>query len=33
MDLILARGSPRRRELLQCAGFEFRVLTSDADER
>ena len=33
MDLILASGSPRRRELLQRAGFEFRVLTSDADER
>ena len=33
MDLILASGSPRRRELLQCAGFEFRVLTIDADER
>ncbi|MGN0072690.1 MAG: Maf family protein [Coriobacteriales bacterium] len=32
MDLILASGSPRRRELLQRAGFEFRVLTSSADE-
>ncbi|MGN0038112.1 MAG: Maf family protein [Coriobacteriales bacterium] len=33
MDLILASSSPRRRELLQRAGFAFSVLTSSADER
>ena len=30
--LILASGSPRRREILGGAGFEFEVITSDADE-
>jgi len=29
---ILASGSPRRRELLQALGVEFRVVTSDAEE-
>lgn len=32
MELILASGSPRRRELLAAAGFEFRVLVSPAEE-
>jgi len=32
MELILASGSPRRRELLAAAGFEFRVLISPAEE-
>lgn len=32
MRLILASGSPRRRELLAQAGFSFEVVTSDADE-
>ena len=31
--LILASGSPRRRELLEREGFAFEVLTSSADER
>ncbi len=31
-DIILASGSPRRRELLTQAGLSFRVMTSDADE-
>lgn len=30
--IILASGSPRRRELLESGGFEFEVITSDADE-
>lgn len=30
--LILASGSPRRRELLERAGYEFRVLQTDVDE-
>ena len=33
MDIILASGSPRRKELLTQAGLSFRVLVSDADER
>lgn len=32
MDIILASGSPRRRELLTQMGLSFRVLVSDADE-
>jgi septum formation protein len=32
MELILASGSPRRRELLAAAGYEFRVLISPAEE-
>lgn len=32
MKLILASGSPRRREILQNLGIPFEVLTSDADE-
>ncbi len=32
MDVILASASPRRRELLERAGVEFRVLVSDVDE-
>lgn len=32
MDIILASGSPRRRELLSQMGLPFRVLVSDADE-
>lgn len=30
--IILASGSPRRKEILKSAGYEFEVLTSDADE-
>lgn len=30
--IILASGSPRRREILSSAGFEFEVITSEADE-
>lgn len=30
--LILASGSPRRRELLRQAGYEYEVITSDVDE-
>jgi len=30
--LILGSGSPRRREILSSAGYEFEVITSDADE-
>lgn len=30
--LILASGSPRRKELLEAVGMEFEVITSDADE-
>lgn len=30
--IILASGSPRRRELLEGGGFDFEVITSDADE-
>lgn len=33
MRLILASSSPRRRELLTSAGFEFDVVASDIDER
>lgn len=32
MKLILASGSPRRRELLEMTGLKFDVITSDADE-
>lgn len=32
MDIILASGSPRRRELLTQMGLDFRVVVSDADE-
>ena len=32
MKLILASGSPRRRELLNLTGLKFDVVTSDADE-
>ena len=32
MRIILASGSPRRRELLAMAGFSFEVLPSDVDE-
>ena len=32
MKLILASGSPRRRELLEAAGYAFDVVVSDADE-
>lgn len=32
MDMILASGSPRRKELLTQMGLSFRVLVSDADE-
>lgn len=32
MKLILASGSPRRREILENAGVHFTVVTSDADE-
>ncbi len=31
-QLILASGSPRRREILQSAGFSFRVVTAGVDE-
>ena len=30
--IILASGSPRRRELMEQAGFDFEVITSDCDE-
>ena len=30
--IILGSGSPRRREILSSAGFEFEVITSEADE-
>ena len=33
MDIILASQSPRRRELLERMGVEFRVVTPDIDER
>ncbi len=32
MKLILASASPRRREILKNAGYEFEVITADADE-
>ena len=32
MKLILASKSPRRREILEMLGFDFEVITSDADE-
>ena len=31
-EIILASGSPRRRELLNQIGIDFNVITSDADE-
>ncbi|MBR6004435.1 MAG: Maf family protein, partial [Lachnospiraceae bacterium] len=30
--IILASGSPRRKELLANLGYDFKVVTSDADE-
>ncbi|HEY7288987.1 MAG TPA: Maf family protein [Vicinamibacterales bacterium] len=33
MRLILASASPRRAELLRCAGFTFEVIVADIDER
>ena len=33
MNIILASGSPRRREILENTNLEFSVLTSDIDER
>lgn len=32
LDIVLASGSPRRKELLSKAGVSFRVIVSDADE-
>ncbi len=32
MDIILASGSPRRKELMELAGYRFSVEVSDADE-
>ena len=32
MEIILASKSPRRRQLLEQMGLEFRVLTAQADE-
>ncbi len=32
MKFILASGSPRRREILKNAGYDFEVMTADADE-
>ena len=32
MKFILASGSPRRREILKNAGYEFEILTADVDE-
>lgn len=32
MDLILASGSPRRRELLASAGYEFRIVSPEVEE-
>lgn len=32
VDIILASGSPRRRELLSQMGLTYRVVVSDADE-
>ncbi len=32
MDIILASGSPRRYDLLKQIGFDFKVITSEADE-
>lgn len=32
MDLILASGSPRRKEILENAGYRFKIITADADE-
>jgi len=32
MDIVLASGSPRRKQLLEEAGVRFRVIPSDADE-
>ena len=33
VNLILASGSPRRREILTQGGFDFTVLTSETDEK
>ena len=33
MEIVLASGSPRRRELMERAGYRFEVCPSDADER
>ena len=32
IDFILASGSPRRKELLELIGLEFKVIVSQADE-
>ena len=32
-ELILASGSPRRKELLETAGLDFKVIVADVDER
>lgn len=32
MKFILASGSPRRKEILKNAGYEFEIMTADADE-
>jgi septum formation protein len=32
MDMILASGSPRRRELLAAAGYEFRIVSPEVEE-
>lgn len=32
MGLILASGSPRRKEILENAGYKFEIITADADE-
>lgn len=32
MDLILASGSPRRKEILENAGFSFKIITADVEE-
>ena len=32
IDFILASGSPRRKELLELMGLEFKVIVSQADE-
>ncbi len=33
MDIILASGSPRRREILERQGVKFRIVTSDKEEK
>ena len=32
-ELILASGSPRRKELLQTAGLSFRIIVADIEEK